>query len=111
MALNVELDGIFSDEVAETVVYTPNGGTAVSVPGVVDRGEYKQEQTRNGVYLVKTAAVLISAEDISTPDPDGDTITLDGLEWGVYGFEPVGANIAYTVHITRRELISKKARI
>ena len=112
MPLELELDDFFGDEITEELTYTPASGVPVAVVGVIDRKEYEQDnQTGTGNYLVKTASILINADAIAEPAPATDSVTFDGLAWGVTGYEIIGARQAYMVHVGRSETISKRLKI
>lgn len=109
MPIELEVGEILRDGMAEDVTYNPSGGTPVEVDAIIDRHDYLQDRTNNGMYLRKSADLYISAEDISTPEPDGDTVTFDSLEWGVTGFTNFDETV-YKISVIRGELINKKAR-
>jgi hypothetical protein len=105
--LEIEMDGVFSDEVTEEVAYQVNNGALImGIHAIVDRQQYSQETTSSGKYLVKQAAVLFRGTDIPHPDVS-DNVVLDGLEWNIDSYDPVGPNMAFVVNINRRERLSK----
>lgn len=110
MGLDIEISEVFRDNVPDPVVYNPVGGESVSVDGIVDRDSYQQERTSNGLSLMKTVDLYIQGSDISEPEPDGDTVTFDDLEWGVSGFQSFDGGVVYKVSVMRKEPIKKKAR-
>lgn len=109
MALDLETDQIFKEDMQDDVTYNPVVGDSAVVEAIIDRGSYQEEYTDNGTRLLKTADLLIQASEISEPDVDGDTITFDGLVWAVEGFAQHTGD-AYTVSVIRNERITKKAR-
>lgn len=110
MNLDLEIGEMFEDDMPESVTYNPVVGDSVEVDAIISRDTYEQNRSQNGMYLDKRVDLYIQASDISTPDPDGDTITFDSVEWGVWGFKTLGQTAAYRISVVRRELISKKAR-
>lgn len=101
------------DEFAETIEYTAYGEDPVTISAVVMREPYIKQQIGTDTYLVKAASLLIQASDLpAEPNPDGDFATFDDdandepLKWETDQFKPVGASIAYKIHVTRKELIS-----
>jgi hypothetical protein len=96
-----------------SVTYTHKNGTAKTVNALVNYQDYAQVQAERGEYLEKRARITLDADDISEPNVDGDTVTLDGLEWGITGYKIFHQTIAqkgYILDVVRHELITKKVR-
>lgn len=110
MALDLETDQIFKEDMPDPVVYNPVDGESIEdVNAIIDRGSYQEEYTDHGTRLMKTVDLLIQASEISEPNVDGDTITFDSFNWAVDGYSQ-HTDDAYTVSVIRNERISKKAR-
>jgi len=103
---SIVLASQFAD--ADAVVYTTKAGAASTVDAIINRDPYPRERMENGDYLVKRAMLGIQTSDISEPDVDGDTVTLDGATWGIVAYTKSAS--WYLVEVLREELISKRAR-
>ncbi len=82
MALSVELDGIFTDDVIDAAIYTPDGGDAVSVDVLVldERTEENIDNDRSG-ELWRLRCVVKESE--ITEPMRGDTITVLGRTYTI----------------------------
>lgn len=65
------LDGI-------EVTYTPSGGSAVTIKGLLDTGPVAQAREQ-GIY----GTLWIRLADLATPPKKGDGITIDGVDYRV----------------------------
>lgn len=68
-----------TDEFAETVSYTPIGGSATDITAIVTRqGSHMEPYIRGAV----TAAAIIEVQKSEAPTPQhGDTYTFDSQTW------------------------------
>jgi len=90
--------GMLQTAVGETVSYTPSGSSAVSCTALVTRYR-KQLEDRNHTRGVRhEASVIILTTSVASPAA-GDTITFDGMTWGVDGVQskPPGAHTCSAV--------------
>ncbi len=110
MGLEIELEGIFGDGIAELVTYVPTTGDPIEVEAIVDREPYSPEQSGRGQYLLKRAAVMIPSAAIPPPSPTGDTIKFDGLEWAIDEYHPLGSSEVHLFTVLRDEVIKKAVR-
>ena len=110
MPLELEIDGLINDEMAETVTYTPVAtGTGLPVSAIIDRQGGDEERTEKGWFNVRRASLLIDGQTIQLPDVS-DRVTFDGVEWNVERYKPAGANAAYLVEVVRRERFNKMVK-
>lgn len=68
-----------TDEFAETITYTPSGGSATSISAIVEKDDIFQEPYVRGPDTA-TCLVYVKASDVSTPQ-FGDTFTIDSVVW------------------------------
>ena len=97
---------------SEPITYIPAMGETVTISAIITRGEYDQEITRAGEYLLKTAKLMIAANSesgVATPQPFGDKLQFDGVEWELESYEPDGFG-SHLLQVTRRELVNRKVR-
>ena len=97
----LEVDSLFSDELAVTGTYTPYGGTGVEIPVILIDGVQGAPDfitTGGGVHVLpvernvrsdfrhntarKVGSVLVKSADVATPQYL-DTVTVDGVTWTV----------------------------
>ena len=73
-----------TDEIAETVSYTPKDGVAVDIAAIVSQDDPLQEPYVRGENTA-TCEIEVLASDVSDPQY-GDTFTFGGETWE---FDPV----------------------
>ena len=77
-----------TDEMAESISYTPAGGSARTIPAIVERGEdTDQHENDRGLMVTKTATLHISddaTQGVPSPTVE-DTLEIDGIMYRVTG--------------------------
>lgn len=77
-----------TDEHAETIAYTPAGGSVRNIPAIVDRGEdIDVRETDRGLMVTKTATLHLSddaTQGVPSPTTE-DTLVIDGVTYRVTG--------------------------
>ena len=82
--LTTDLSVFFNtDEFAETITYTPSGGSPVSIPAIINRDAPLQEPYIRGENTA-ISEIMVKTSDVSNPQY-GDTFTFDSETWG---FDP-----------------------
>lgn len=79
---------LVTDDFAETITYTPDGGAAKSIKAIVDRNEdVEPNPALDGLRRVRRYEILIStnATDGIATVTDQDTVAIDGLTFIVEG--------------------------
>lgn len=77
-----------TDEMAETISYTPSGSSSRNIPAIVERGEdIDTQETDRGLMVTKTASLHISDDATQgVPSPTNeDTLVIDGVTYRVTG--------------------------
>lgn len=96
-----------TDHVAEQITYTPSGGSATTIPALVERGEALHQSTYpDGQMVPAMLTVHVSDEDVTNPTVN-DTFTIDNQLWLVEG-QPFnnGAGMI-TLQLSRRLVVEK----
>jgi len=101
MAIAIETDALFADDMYVPATYTPSGGEGFEIQAIIIHGDHGMPDfiTGNGgVHILpvardhrsdfrsnisrQVATVLVKAEDVATPGYR-DTIQIDGVTWTV----------------------------
>jgi len=75
MAGHVTIVFLNTDHFAETVTYTPYGGSGSSIDAVVMRDPVEAQDALDGSWEAGGARVLVNEDDVSQP-ARGDTVTV-----------------------------------
>ena len=83
------LDDVILPQFAETVIYTPKNGTAVSISAIVIRDPVDGAATDRGATTRRPRELVVSITDVATPNSGGDT----------FGIKPMASD---TTNVTYR---------
>ena len=85
-----------TDEHAETITYTPAGGSGSSIIAVVDDQGISRDFELTGEDSLRSAFVLIQLSDVAAP-AIGDSVTYDGSTWTVVAVQKDTAAAQLTI--------------
>jgi len=95
-----------TNEFAETVIYTPQGGSPTSVTAVIEYGEDETEDGIDGDTRVRHARLHLAIADVADPAPN-DTVTINSEDWHVEAVESRDDAMA-VLRITRAEAVERR---
>jgi hypothetical protein len=82
MALAVEMDQILKDDMPDTVTYTAEGETGVSILGIWMPDAEPEERSHAGKWRFRRGNLYCSAVDVPSPS-NRDTVTIAAETWEV----------------------------
>ncbi len=92
---------------ADTVTYTPSGGSGSSVSAILTRDPVVIEEVADGKDELHRASLFVQVSEVATITPK-DKINFDGADWAVDTWHLVGAGV-WEIQ-ARRKVEFRKAR-
>ncbi len=82
MALSVEVDQILKDGLPDTVTYTADGESGVSISAIWMPYAEPEDYTDDGKWRIRRGNLFCSATDVASPS-NRDTVTISSEVWDV----------------------------
>lgn len=90
-----------TDDFAQDVTYTPSGGTAKTIPAIIDFGAGDQYQGSNSFGINATMRAQAAGDDGLTTVTTQDTVTIGSDSWGVVGARKIGDGLEWEIEINK----------
>ncbi len=101
---------LLMDQHGEPVTYTPAGGEAVAITGMVDREPDRTLFDGMGTEEARKAMVEISTDADGVASPArGDVVTFDGKDWKILGRDVEPGLTMATLFVENKE-VKERAR-